>query len=79
MLPFIEKYRAKNFDEIKGQDAAILNLRNFFDNFPKKKALILNGPAGTGKTSMVFALAKENNLELFELNASDLSNKSSLD
>ena len=79
MLPFIEKYRAKNFDEIKGQDAAILNLRNFFDSFPKKKALILNGPAGTGKTSMVFALARENNLELFELNASDLRNRSSLD
>jgi len=79
MLPFIEKYRAKSFEDIKGQDQAILDIKNFFENFPKKKALILNGPAGTGKTSMVLALAKENDLELFELNASDLRNKRSLE
>tara|TARA_Y100000310_G_scaffold269239_1_gene282312 strand:- start:7396 stop:8610 length:1215 start_codon:yes stop_codon:yes gene_type:complete len=78
-LPLIEKYRAKSFSEIKGQDIAIQEIKTFFQMFPKKKALILNGPVGTGKTSMVLALAKENNLELFELNASDLRNRSSLE
>jgi len=78
-LPLIEKYRAKTFSDIKGQDIAISELKAFFQSFPSKKALILNGPVGTGKTSMVIALAKEYNLELFELNASDLRNRSSLE
>ena len=78
-IPFIEKYRAKTFSDIKGQDIVIEEIRIFFKTFPKKKALILNGPVGTGKTSMVLALAKEYNLELFELNASDLRNRSSLE
>jgi replication factor C large subunit len=79
MIPLIEKYRAKSFSDIKGQDQAISDLRTFFKTFPKKKSVILNGPAGTGKTSMVIALAKEMNMELFELNASDLRNRQSLD
>jgi len=78
-LPLIEKYRATSFSEIKGQDSAITEIKDFFNNFPKKRAIILNGPVGTGKTSMTLALAQEYDLELFELNASDLRNKSSLD
>ena len=78
-LPFIEKYRTNNFEEIKGQDSAIAEARMFLKTFPRKKALIINGPAGNGKTSIVLALAKENNLELFELNASDLRNRASLE
>jgi len=78
-LPFIEKYRAKSFSDIKGQDAAVEEVKVFFKTFPMKKALILNGPVGTGKTSIVLALAKEYNMELFELNASDLRNRLSLD
>ena len=78
-LPFIEKYRVKEFSDIKGQDTAIQEVINFYKRFPMKKALILNGPVGTGKTSIVLALAKEYNMELFELNASDLRNRISLD
>jgi replication factor C large subunit len=78
-LPFIEKYRVKKFSDIKGQDIAIQEVINFYKRFPMKKALILNGPVGTGKTSIVLALAKEYNIELFELNASDLRNRISLD
>ena len=78
-LPLIEKYRANSFSDIKGQDIVIEEIRAFFQTFPKKKALILNGPVGTGKTSMVLALGKEYDLELFELNASDLRNRSNLE
>lgn len=78
-LPLIEKYRAKTFLDIKGQDLAITEITNFYKKFPMKKALILNGPVGTGKTSLAIALAKEFNLELFELNASDLRNRSKLE
>ena len=78
-LPLIEKYRAKSFSDIKGQEIVIQEIRAFLKVFPKKKALILNGPVGTGKTSIALALAKENDLELFELNASDLRNRSKLE
>jgi len=78
-LPLIEKYRAKCFGDIKGQDLAVQEVRTFFKMFPRKKALILNRPVGTGKTSMVLAFAEEHGLELFELNASDLRNRTSLE
>mgnify|MGYP003971771093 CR=1 FL=1 len=78
-LPLIEKYRAKSLSDIKGQDSVIQEMQMFFRTFPKKRAFILNGPVGTGKTSMVLALAKEHNIELFELNASDLRNRSKLE
>ncbi|MDP3026464.1 MAG: replication factor C large subunit [Nanoarchaeota archaeon] len=78
-LPLIEKYRAKSFSDIKGQDTAIQEVINFYKRFPMKKALILNGAVGTGKTSLAIALANEFNLELFELNASDLRNRIKLE
>jgi len=45
----------------------------------KKKAILLHGPAGTGKTTLAHVLAKENELEIFELNASDLRNRAKLE
>ncbi len=78
-LPLIEKYRVRKFEDIKGQNLAVQEIKNFFKTFPRKKALILNGPVGTGKTSIAIALANEYNLEIFELNASDLRNRSSLE
>ena len=41
--------------------------------------MILYGPAGTGKTTLAHVLANENELELFELNASDLRNRKKLE
>jgi replication factor C large subunit len=78
-LPLIEKYRVKTFSEIRGQELVIQELKTFFKSFPRKKAIILNGPVGTGKTSMAIALAKEYDRELFELNASDLRNRAKLE
>ncbi len=78
-LPLIEKYRVKNLSDIKGQDLAIQDIKTFFKTYPKKKAIILNGPAGSGKTTVAIAFAREFNLELFELNASDLRNKAKLE
>jgi len=78
-IPLIEKYRAKSFNDIIGQDLIIKEVQTFFRAFPLKKALIISGPVGTGKTSLAIALANEHNLELFELNASDLRNRASLE
>jgi len=78
-LSLIEKYRAKSLKDIKGQDLVIKEVEAFFKLFPKRKALILAGPVGTGKTSIAIALAKDYKMELFELNASDLRNRLKLD
>ena len=74
-IPWCEKYRAKNFSEIKGQTFAIEKVKAFLKNFPKKKVLILHGAPGIGKTSLAYALANEENAEILEMNASDFRNK----
>src|SRR3990172_15174 len=74
-----ERYRAKYYFEFVGQEKAVQEIKIFLKEFPKKKALILYGPAGTGKTSLALAAAKENNLDVLELNASDLRNRLKLE
>jgi replication factor C large subunit len=81
---WVEKYRPKNFAEFKGQGKAIEQIKLFFQNFMnkqnsrRKKAILLYGPAGVGKTTLAHVIANETNSEIFELNASDLRNKSNL-
>ncbi len=79
MTTLAEKYRIKKTLDLVGQDKAVTDLKSFLNDFPKKKAAVLYGPAGTGKTSLVLALAKENNLEVLELNSSDLRNRAKLE
>lgn len=74
-LPWCEKYRANSFSEVKGQDFAIEKVKIFLKQFPKKKSAVLHGPPGVGKTSLAYALASELDLEILELNASDLRDK----
>ncbi len=74
-----EKHRIKKYTEIISQDKAVEEVKNFIKEFPKKRGLILHGPAGTGKTSLAIVAAKENDLEIFELNASDLRNRAKLE
>jgi replication factor C large subunit len=75
-----EKYRAKRYVDILHQEQAVEEIKKFLKEFPKKKkALILYGPAGTGKTSLAIAAAKENDLEILELNSSDLRNRLKLE
>ncbi len=82
-IPLSEKYRPKRLSEIKSQELAISKLKAFFYEFEKglakKRAVILHGPAGTGKTCLAHALANEKGYEIFELNASDLRNRQKLD
>ncbi len=73
-MTLIKKYKAICFEDIKGREPAIQRIRLFIKNFPKKKAIILNGPVGTGKTSLAYAMASETNSEIIEINASDLRN-----
>lgn len=74
-----EKYRAKKYAEFVGQDDAIREIKEFLRNFPKKKSLVLYGPAGTGKTSLALTAAQESGFEVLELNSSDLRNRKKLE
>ena len=76
---FSEKYRPLTTKEVVGQSKAILEVQKFLKEFPKKKGIILHGPSGTGKTTIVHAIAKENNADIFELNSSDLRNRLKLE
>ncbi len=82
MSPWVEKYRPKNFRDIKGQNEVIDKVRKFLEDFNKKgskKAIVLHGPPGTGKTTIAHVIGKETNSEIFELNASDLRDKKRLE
>jgi replication factor C small subunit len=75
-LPWVEKYRPKDFEDIVSQNVAINNLKDFIKsgNMPH---MIFTGPAGTGKTSAALIIAKKllkgdrYYRDLLELNASD--------
>jgi len=84
-MPWIEKYRPKKFSDVRGQAEAVTKARKFMEEFNLgkltrggKKALVLHGPPGTGKTTLAHVIASESNSEIFELNASDLRDKNKL-
>ena len=75
-IPWVEKYRPKNFEDIVSQSIAINSLQAFIKT-PNMPHMIFTGPAGTGKTSTALIIAKSflNNevlsTNLLEVNASD--------
>lgn len=79
MSSLAEKYRPKKYAEMLGQEKAVIELKIFLKEFPKKKALLLYGPPGTGKTTLALVAALENESEIFELNSSDLRNRAKLE
>ncbi|KAL7274713.1 Subunit of heteropentameric Replication factor C (RF-C) [Rhizina undulata] len=75
-VPWVEKYRPKNLNDVSAQDHTISVLKRTLQssNLPH---MLFYGPPGTGKTSTVLALAKElygpelMKTRVLELNASD--------
>jgi replication factor C small subunit len=70
-----EKYRPKDFSEIKGQNEIIERVRAFVEN-KNMPHLLFAGPAGTGKSSLSLVIVKkmfgnEWRDNYLELNASD--------
>ena len=81
LIPWVDKYMPKTSSEVQGQKAAIEQIFSFINEFKnqKKKALLTYGPVGCGKTSTIHAIAKELDLELIEVNASDARTKDALE
>jgi replication factor C large subunit len=75
--PWIIKNRPKTTKDIIGNRKAVTELSSYIRNFrqQKKKAALIYGGPGVGKTSSVYAIADELNHEVIEPNASDFRNK----
>ena len=72
------KYAPKKLDELIGNPDRIEHVRQWMLQWisgKKRKPLLIWGPPGTGKTSIAYALKQEYDLDLIEMNASELRNK----
>jgi replication factor C large subunit len=82
-VPWAEKYRPKTIDEVVGNPEAKKAFVAWLNAWlagktPEKKAALLYGPPGCGKTSLVHAAANQLGLELIEANASDVRTSEAL-
>ncbi|KAJ2879402.1 Subunit of heteropentameric Replication factor C (RF-C) [Coemansia asiatica] len=76
MIPWVEKYRPKNINDVTAQEEVVQVLRKSLEtkNLPH---LLFYGPPGTGKTSTILALTRDMygpeavKTRVLELNASD--------
>jgi replication factor C large subunit len=74
-IEWAEKYRPRTLGDVVGNKKAVQDLRAWAEEWqsgiPEKRAVVLYGPAGIGKTSSAHALARDMDWEVIELNASD--------
>ncbi len=78
-MEWTEKYRPRTLGDVVGNNKAVQSLLSWARSWesgklPKKRAVILAGRAGVGKTSAAHALAFDMGWGVIELNASDTRN-----
>jgi len=72
------KYAPKKLDELLGNEEKLQQIKQWmllWLSGKKRKPLLVWGPPGIGKTTIAYALAKEYDLDLIEMNASELRNR----
>jgi replication factor C large subunit len=71
-LLWVEKYRPKKIDDVVGnEEAKSLFIEWLKNKRHNKKAVLLYGPAGVGKTALINAASNEFGFTVIEMNASD--------
>jgi len=71
-MEWAEKYRPEHLADIVGNTSAMRQMADWAKTWTaRSKPLLLYGKPGIGKTSSVYALARDMNWDVIELNASD--------
>jgi len=74
-MTWAEEAAPKRLNDIAGNPGAVDEMRKW----PGKPALLIVGPPGSGKTTAAVALAADKGWELFEMNASDLRDRKTIE
>lgn len=82
--PWVEKYKPQKIKDIVGNKAAISKITDWLQQWPKsgsrlRRALMIVGPTGTGKTIAIHTIASELGFEVSEINASVKRSKKMMD
>ncbi len=82
-LPWPEKHRPKKLEQLVGNQETIRALKSWvvswISKIPSKRAALVIGPPGIGKTASIGAMANDLDMELVEFNSSDKRNRDSIE
>lgn len=79
MMMWSEKHRPKTVQEMVGNEEARLIVIKWLAGWVSgSRPLLLLGPPGTGKTTLVHTLSRQLDYDLVEMNASDIRNREAL-
>lgn len=77
-----QKYAPEKIDGIAGNEEARTTIKRWMLEWlrgKRQRPILIYGPTGTGKTVVAYALKSEFDLELVEMNASDLRNTANVE